>query len=71
MEIWEAIQPHIIEIVGSLGMIAAIILKEPGKTREQKAQQRYDKAHKATMKAEQNYHSALEKEAAAEKELKK
>lgn len=71
MEIWEAIQPHLIEIVGSIGMIAAIILKVPGKTKEQKAQQKYDKAHKASMIAEKKLHEAYEREAALEKELKK
>lgn len=70
-EIWAEIQPHIWEIVGSIGMIAAIILKGPNKTEEQKAQHKFDKAHKASVKAEKKLHTAYKKEAAAEKELKK
>ena len=70
-EFWAEIQPHIIEIIGSIGMIVAIILKVPGRTEEQKAQQKFDKAHKASVKAEKKLHTAYEKEAAAEKELKK
>lgn len=71
-EIWAEIQPHLWEILGSIGMIVAIILKG-GKslTEEEKKQQKYEKAHKRSVKAEKELHKRYEEEAAAEKELKK
>ena len=69
-EFWAEIQPHLWEIVGNLGMIAAIIWKAPTKTKEEILKRKKEKAHANSTKKEKALHKAYKKEAALEEKLK-
>lgn len=62
MELWEQLQPHIIELLIGFATIGAIIMKAPKMSLLDKLERKRTKAHNNTRKEEKKYVKCLEKE---------
>ena len=62
MEIWNEIQPYLVEILGSIGIVITIITTKAKKTKKEKLQAELDKMHSKTEKDKKKLQENLRKE---------
>lgn len=70
MEIWNEIQPYLVEILGSIGIVITIITTKGKKSAAEKVKGKLDKAAATTIKKEKELKKAYEKEVKLQKEYK-
>ena len=69
MELWNELQPYIIEILIGIATIGAIIMKAPKVSLLDKLERKRAKAHNNTRKEEKKYVKCLEKEKELDKKV--
>lgn len=70
MELWNELQPHIFELISTLGVITAIIWKAPKKTKAQKLTSKLERRHEKNLKLEKKLKEGYQEESKLEKEKK-
>ena len=69
MELWNQLQPYVIEILIGIATIGAIIMKAPKTSLLEKLERKQAKAHNNTRKEEKKYVKCLEKEKTLDKKV--
>lgn len=71
MEIFTELQPHLVELLSTIGIIIAILTKSTKYTKSELLKQKQEKAHAKSLKCEKKLAKAYEKEKSLDEEAKK